>query len=60
MSWQQLIDIYNQAVDERRQAATEPPLACPNDGEPLEDAGDGVLHCPWDGWCYPDDWAPVS
>lgn len=36
-----------------------PPAACPNDGEPLRDAGRGVLFCPYDGWQYPRDWVRV-
>lgn len=34
------------ALQQRR-----PPVACPNDGEPLE-AVNGVLHCRYDGWTY--------
>jgi len=40
---------------------TQPPTACPNDGEPLK-AGPSnqpsVLYCPFDGWQYPRDWDP--
>lgn len=37
-----------------------PPLACPNDGQPLE-PGDPmdptvILFCKFDGWQYPRDW----
>ena len=35
------------------------PVACPNDGTPLEPgppSQPGVLYCPFDGWCYPDDY----
>ncbi len=41
-----------------------PPMACPNDGEPLinapsTDAGSGVqLFCKYDGFRYPQDWHP--
>lgn len=40
---------------------TIPPMACPNDGQPLQ-AGPpqqpGILFCPYDGWKYPEDWDP--
>jgi hypothetical protein len=32
-----------------------PPLACPNDGEPLRPEPDGRLRCPFDGWIYGRD-----
>jgi hypothetical protein len=32
-----------------------PPLACPNDGEPLRPEPDGRLRCPFDGWIYGQD-----
>jgi hypothetical protein len=38
---------------------TIPPMACPNDGEPLRQGppSDGnILYCPFDGWKYPDDY----
>jgi hypothetical protein len=40
---------------------TVPPVACPNDGEPLRtgpQAKTGVLYCPFDGFQYPRDWDP--
>jgi hypothetical protein len=39
--------------------ASQPPVACPRDGTPLEQGPPeqpGVLFCPFDGWTYPDDW----
>lgn len=39
-----------------------PPVACPNDGEPLRigpPEESGVLFCPYDGWQYPRDWDPT-
>lgn len=50
MAWEQLIDIYREAADERRAHLGAPPQACPNDGEPLEQGPSGVLHCRFDGW----------
>lgn len=40
-----------------------PPVACPNDGEPLRQgppSEPGILYCPFDGWQYPRDWDPES
>jgi hypothetical protein len=36
-----------------------PPVACPNDGTPLEigpPEQPGILFCPFDGWQYPRDY----
>lgn len=40
-----------------------PPVACPNDGEPLRSgppARQGILYCPFDGWEYPRDYDSES
>lgn len=40
---------------------TVPPVACPNDGEPLRlgpPSQPGVWYCKYDGWQYPRDWDP--
>jgi hypothetical protein len=51
MGWEQLIAISKEAREERERERSEPPSACPNDGEPLEyDEKRGVLHCPFDGY----------
>jgi len=53
----------------RQQAAdadyyqSQPPTACPNDGEPLTQgppSEPGVLFCRFDGWQYPRDWDPST
>lgn len=41
-------DNWEQLQRERR----EPPVACPNDGEPLEEGPRGELHCRFDGWIW--------
>ena len=46
MSWQQLTDILKQNRDERREAAAEPPVACPIDGALLDVHPDGRRNCP--------------
>lgn len=56
MSWQQLLDIYHEAADEHRAERSRPPVACPNDGEPLTAGPDGTLFCKFDGFQYPRDW----
>ena len=51
MSWAQLQAIAQEAREEAQRQRTEPPQACPNDGEPLEyHPGKGVLHCKFCGW----------
>ncbi|HEY0638390.1 MAG TPA: hypothetical protein VGD67_12150 [Pseudonocardiaceae bacterium] len=50
MSWEQLRDTLREAAAECEAAATSPPVACPNDGEPLRTGPDGQLYCPFDGW----------
>ena len=49
MSWEQLIDIYREAAELAERERNEPPVACPNCGEPLEEAR-GVRHCRFDGF----------
>lgn len=56
MSWEQLQDIEREWRAMSEAVRTTPPAACPNDGTPLQDVGDGRLHCPFDGWQYPRDW----
>ncbi len=50
-SWYGLLSIMQDAAAERRAEESRPPVACPNDGEPLK-SHDGVLWCPFDGWRY--------
>ncbi|HEY1380909.1 MAG TPA: hypothetical protein VGF55_29180 [Gemmataceae bacterium] len=49
-SWYTLVDILNEAAEYARQERDTPPVACPNDGEPLRAGTDGELYCPFDGW----------
>ncbi len=51
MSWEQLRSIR----DEQIQAVKDdqrPPIACPNDGEPLKAGPHGELYCGFDDWEY--------
>jgi hypothetical protein len=50
MSWEQLLAIKQEAEQEAELRASQPPQACPNDGEPLREGPDGVLFCRFDGW----------
>jgi hypothetical protein len=54
MSWEQYGDILRFNADERERERTEQPTDCSNDGTPLTQAGNGKLHCPFNGWTWPD------
>lgn len=54
MSWYQLLSIYQEAADIRREEQGRPPAACPIDGEPLISGPDGSLFCRFDGWSTKD------
>lgn len=63
MSWQQLGAIIADARQSAAFWAAQPPMACPNDGEPLlavPPGQDGELFCQYDGWSYPRDWDPAT
>lgn len=55
MSWDELLSIYREAADEKRATDSTPPADCPNDGEPLQQGPNGVLHCRYDGFQWPRD-----
>lgn len=58
-SWYQLLDIRRHARQEFEYYANKPPVACPNDGEPLfpgPASQPGIWFCRYDGWQYPRDW----
>lgn len=55
MSWQQLVAIRAEARAIAREQETQPPVACPVDGEPLLTAPDGTLRCRFDGFTWPQD-----
>lgn len=60
-SWWGLVSVYRQSRQEFEAFTSNPPMACPDDGEPLRNApatpsGSGTeLFCPYDGWAYPKD-----
>jgi hypothetical protein len=56
VSWEQLLSILKTDAAEREFWRNTPPVACPNDGTPLQEGPDGSLFCKHDGWAYPRDW----
>ena len=50
MAWEELLSIYREAADEKRAEESQPPVACPNCGEPLLTDPQGRLKCKFDGW----------
>lgn len=52
MAWEELLSIQEAASREQVARDSTPPVACPNDGEPLDENRDGVLHCKFDGWTW--------
>jgi len=55
MSWYALLGTLIERATVKRTLESQPPRACPNDGEPLQPTRDGGLRCPFDGWQWPDD-----
>ncbi|MFD9398345.1 hypothetical protein ACFWA4_05930 [Streptomyces sp. NPDC060011] len=55
MGWEQLLSILDENTDYARSERETPPTACPHDGEPLEEGGQGVLACRFDGYQWPRD-----
>ncbi|MGH6654067.1 MAG: hypothetical protein ACRDVE_02545, partial [Actinocrinis sp.] len=56
--------VFEESRQEFEAFVSRPPVACPNDGEPLvngpsTESGTGIeLYCKFDGWQYPRDWHP--
>ena len=44
------LDATEPMTQEGGDERTVQPVACPTDGEPLEEGPDGELFCPFDGW----------
>jgi hypothetical protein len=57
MSWDELLGVFKADTQEQLDNARRPPVACPNDGEPLQPGPGGVLHCPSGDYEYPRDWS---
>lgn len=61
MSWWALDTVLKDQAIEADYYRSIPPVACPNDGEPLRigpPRDSGILYCIYDGWQYPRDWNP--
>lgn len=65
-SWWGLDTVFKQSRQEFEAFVSRPPMACPDDGEPLRTppvtpSGSGIeLYCPYCGWQYPRDWVAPS
>ena len=60
-SWWQLDSVLKERAEYANYYRSIPPVACPNDGEPLREGPPqqpGVLYCRFDGWQYPRDFDP--
>lgn len=53
--WWTLVSIMKEGEELDKLEASKTPVVCPNDYTTLLQAGAGKLHCPWDGWVWPDD-----
>lgn len=53
MSWEQLQSIAVEAVGYVREEKSQPPIACPYDGEPLDESPRGGLFCPLGNYAWP-------
>ena len=59
MSWWALDSVLKDQAATADYYRSVPPVACPNDGEPLQigpPSEPGILYCRFDGWQYPRDW----
>ena len=54
MGFENLLDMLKGAKQVQEQLVQLPPVACPNDGTPLETNSAGTLHCKFDGWTWPN------
>jgi hypothetical protein len=50
VSWDQLRSILAEQKAAVQAEQRIGPVACPNDGEPLQTGPGGVRFCPFDGW----------
>jgi hypothetical protein len=55
-SWDKLLDILRQDVQEREDWERSSPIACPIDGTPLETGPGGALHCPMGNYTRSAGW----
>lgn len=54
--WGGLLSILQEGRDLYAQQKNAPPVACPNDGEPLQAGPNGELHCRFDGYIAGRGW----
>lgn len=53
MSWEQYSSLLAEAIGYVEDERTQPPTACPYDGEPLDEAPRGGLFCPLGNYRWP-------
>lgn len=61
MSWWGLDSILKERAEYATYYRSAPPVACPNDGEPLLEGPPqepAMRYCRFDGWQYPRDFDP--
>lgn len=58
MAWETLLGIMAENRQLREEWRGTPPVACPNDGTPLQDGPEGELNCPMGDYRYPRDGHP--
>lgn len=62
VSWWQLDSVLKEQAEYAQYYRSQPPVACPNDGQPLEPGPpqepEGSLFCKFDGWTFPRDYDP--
>lgn len=59
MSWWQLDSVLKERAEYANYYRSQPPVACPNDGTPLQEGPPqqpAIRYCPFDGWTYPRDY----
>lgn len=60
MSWEQLLSINAENAALIADFNDTPPIACPNDGEPLSVGANGRLYCPCGDWQEGDSIRPAN
>jgi hypothetical protein len=62
VSWWGLHSILQERAEYADYYRSQPPVACPNDGQPLTEGPPqepAILFCQFDGWQYPRDFDPT-
>jgi len=54
VGWESYGDILRFNAEQAQEEHERVPVECPNDATALQQVSDGRLHCPFDGWTWPD------